>query len=197
MSGINTELKNPWAIQRMDMVSKDCNVKFSDRFKNDLMGATEYERGYQAACIRIFAEGDCEVGIIKVGGLDMVAAWRPSVSTREQIQDWVQRIYFEQWGHYSPHDYTAFTSSKRDLYLADVKQWERDPFREGRRTFHQFTNAWFDIENCVFWTWEKINPKDLLKNFRKSLEYMNAKRESSTVNDVRQQSLTQLCDDRR
>lgn len=176
-NGLNDKLQDPWAIQLLDMVSKDCNVKFSDRFKHHCMAATEYERGFEARCIRVFVEGDYDVGEVVVGGIKMIAAWRPSISTRDEIKAWLRKIYFEQWGQFSPHDPTYFNDYYRGNYVADLKMWEQDPFREGRREYAQFHNAWFDIENCVFWTWEKCNPKDLIKNFRKHVEYLDAERE--------------------
>lgn len=178
-SGINTEFRLPWAIQLMDMVSKDCNVKLSDRFKNDYMAATEYERGYQAQTIRAFDAGDCEVGIVRVADLDIVVAFRPSILTKEKLQEVLLKHWTGQW---RTHDHVGFNAEGREAYLKFIRDTKTKPIHweeYRKREFFTLTNAWFDIENGYMWTWEKCNPNDLLKNFKHSVKYMDAKRQAA------------------
>lgn len=152
----------PYLIQRLSSRSKNNQVKFSDRYYFDYMGATEFERGTLPKTIRVM-HGQHEYGEFEVDGIRLYAAWNPENYNAAGVRLVLDGLLREQ---IRTKEYTGFTARKYQ------EQKALDKNRIQLRQQYPI-NAWFEIEGGLFWTWEKINLKDLALNFAKSVEWMD------------------------
>jgi hypothetical protein len=139
-----------YLIQRLYMRNKDNQIPFDERFACEYMGAAEFEQGELAKRIREL-DANCLVGEIMVNGMFMLAAWNSERFTQQDVEREINRVYR---GEQRTKEWTNFDDASRK----SRKQKEA----EGREP----TNAWFDITNGLFWTWERCNISDVRKNFR-------------------------------
>lgn len=154
-----TNYTKPYLIQRMTMVSRDCNIRFGKRFLNHYMGAVEFEHSEQAQRIRELHARN-SVGCIMIDGCDIFVMYSPDRMTLEQVKKELSDLY---WGKTRTKETTNFN---REFRLRRKRSGlPASP--------HEDTNAWFDIENGVFWTWEKININEVRKNIAASVRYMD------------------------
>lgn len=163
-------------IQRLQMVSKDNQVRFGERFLGDYMGGSEFERGYMAARLRELHE-DIRLAVVKVADRTVYVAYHPKhFANDEEVRLYIEDLYYQR---ISVKEHTDFKAEYVDETLALQREYKKSENKLKRKPAR--TNAWFDIERGVFWTLEKINLKDIPLNIRKSVEYMDAiKREEST-----------------
>lgn len=156
-----------YLIQRLRMRNKDNQVPFEHRFEREYMGSKEFERGEMALRIRELNE-NCHVGEIMVNGVFMLAAWNPDRFAMGEVERELNRVLR---GEQRTKEWTNFT----DAYRRETRQLEKETgskLSQSNPLTHR-TNAWFDITNGVFWTWERCNISDIRKNFRLSVMEMD------------------------
>lgn len=176
--------QKPPHIQRLKSRTRDCNITFADRYEFDYMGNSYFERGDQARRIRELAANG-EIGTTTIGGFRVHYAYNPQnynpagieyllIQLFEKSQDWwiEEQIYFDR------KNCEAITQALKDklkwksLHVAGLL--ERS---DSHWTFA--VDAWLDIRYGLFWTIDaKANPKDFLKNFKHSVAYWDAKKET-------------------
>jgi hypothetical protein len=108
-------------------------------------------------------------------GITIYAAWLPHFYSAADVQNMLDRLYHDQgrWVRVP----TFCTYHYRKFCELDKQR------REARSQY--LVNAWFDVESGVFWTWEKINLKDLATNFAKSVAWMDLTPEERRAENLR------------
>lgn len=152
-----------YLIQRLHMRNKDNQITFGERFGCEYMGSAEFEIGELAKRIREM-DAQCHVGEIMVNGIFMLAAWNPERFTQHDVERELNRLYR---GEQRTKEWTNFNHEYRKQTRELAK--ETNPLKRPLPR----TNAWFDITNGLFWTWERCNISDIRKNFRLSVLLMD------------------------
>ena len=166
------KFQKPRLVQRLRMLSNDNQVKFGDRFAFDYMGASEFEQGLLGQCIRRM-NSSCQVGQIMISGRDGLAAWDPDYYNLEGAEFVINRIWDDSL---RLKERAEFNQLSYDRWKREVKEMRENPLA---RNLSFMTDSWFEIEYGLFWTWKKCNINDIRLNFRKSVAYMDAKKESA------------------
>lgn len=155
-------------IQTLRMQNKDNQIKFSDRFQFDCMGAHEFERGL--ARERIIEMNESSVlGAVTVDGCEVLICYSPKhFASHREVELYLNDIYHGAIRTHEPsyfnQEYRRETARLRKEHKADNNPLKQRPDR---------VDCWFDIERGLFWTFEKINIKDLRLNLRKSVQYID------------------------
>lgn len=160
----------PCFVQRMTMTSKNSEVRFSERFEMDYMGNSYFERGDMWRSIRAM-NGKCGVGVVMVDGVDVFVAFNTNNYNLAGIQLLLTQMYY---GQHRMEESTYFNREYR-LETARIRKTMKNilPILD-MPEYTQRTDSWFDIEHGLFWTMEKINIKDIVRNIRFSVAYMDA-----------------------
>lgn len=182
--------QKPPHIQRLKSRTRDCNITFAERYEFDYMGNSYFERGDQARRIRELAANG-EVGTTTIGGFRVHYAYNPQnynpvgieyllIQLFEKCQDWwiEEQIYFERK---NCEVVTRLLKDKLKWKKLYVNQIVRSDFVEANSIYQWCfaVDAWLDIRYGLFWTIDaKANPKDFLKNFKHSVAYWDAKKET-------------------
>lgn len=154
--------QRPYLIQRMSARSKNNQVKLSERYWMDCMGATEFESGFMGRAIRAM-NGNCDIGQFEIDGIKIYACWNKDNYDTAGVEMALSQLYF---GQIRTQEFVGFEAKK----YHEQKQLEKQ--RTLLRREYPI-NAWFEITHGLFWTWEKINIKDILLNLAKSVAWMN------------------------
>lgn len=152
----------PRLIQQMTSRSKNNQVRLSERYHFEYMGASEFEGTVLSQTVRSM-NGNCELGTFNIDGIQIYACWDNRVYDAVGVELVLQQIYFQQIRLVEPVKFNARTYQQ---YKALEKQ------RQKLRAEY-IPNAWIDIQNGLFWTWEKINIKDIPLNIAKSVAWMD------------------------
>jgi len=146
----------------MSSRSKNNQVRIGERYYMDYMGSTEFESGLMGATIRSMA-GNCDIGTFNIDGITIYACWNKDNYDAVGVGYVLNQLYLEQIRLQEP---SGFTARKYQEYKALEKQRQR-------LRAEYLCNAWFDVQHGLFWTWEKINIKDIPLNLTKSVAWMD------------------------
>ncbi|QVD49322.1 hypothetical protein LUCX_252 [Xanthomonas phage vB_XciM_LucasX] len=157
--------KRPYLIQRMQARSKNNQVRLGERYSNEYMGASEFERGTMAQTLKSM-HGFVDHGQFQVGELTIYAAW----DHRNYNSAGVQLVLDGLWnGQFRTKEWLNFSLKKYVEQQRAVKEMRLSPMARSA----DYTDAWFDIDHGLFWTWQKINLKDIVLNIAKSHAWMS------------------------
>lgn len=153
-------------VQNLRSRNSNEEVRFSERYEIEYMGSTEFECGYLSQRLRDLAEFG-RVAQIMVDGVLMLTLYDKRHFNMEGAEYAVARVYD---GTCRTQDFTGF--DQRSRREADLKRRQRDGFSrlKGKELER---DAWMDIDHGIFWTWRRINIRGVLRNIRKSVEYMD------------------------
>jgi hypothetical protein len=146
----------------MSSRSKNNQVKLSERYYVDYMGASQFETGSMGRSIRAM-NGNAEIGEFVIDGIKVYACWNKDHYNAAGVQEVLTGLYNGLFWVQERIDFTA-------RHYQQQKALEKN--RTALRKEYP-TNAWFDIEGGLFWTWEKINIKDIPLNIVKSVAWMD------------------------
>lgn len=179
--------QRPPHIQRLKSRNRNNQVKFGDRYEIDYMGNSYFERGDLGKRIREMAElhgtGECVIG-----GYKIKFVYDPRNYNEAGAEETINQIFNgkqDWWIEEDPYfDERSVKANVRELAKRDTwmkmsagKQHSHSP--QGiygvPRPVYAY-DAWFDIRFGLFWTIDhKANIADFILNFKKTVEYNNAK----------------------
>lgn len=163
----------PRLVQRMSSKSRNNQVRLGERYDNDYMGATEFEAGLMGQAVRAM-HGQTDIGEFMIDGRRIYAAWNSSNFNAAGVEFVLTELYMDR---IRTHEPTYFNGQRFVKQLTDSKLPKKN--RVG-----SYFDAWFDIENGLFWTWEKINIKDIPLNIAKSVAYMDQSHEERRERNI-------------
>ena len=153
-------------VQNLRSRSSNEEVRFSERYEIEYMGSTEFECGYLSQRLRDLAEFGTP-GEIMVDGVFMLVLFDSRHFNKQGAEYAIGRVYD---GTCRTQDFTGF--DQRNRREASSKRKQRDGFARLKGKDLE-RNAWIDIDHGLFWTWQRINIRGVLRNIRKSVEYMD------------------------
>ena len=156
--------KTPRLIQRLIARTKDCTVRFGERYQMDYMGSTEFELGLIAARLRELATRSM-MGEVMVNGRFILVLFNPVHYDLQGVECVLNKLYHNE-----------FQLKEPSLFNDDYRKRYKEISPNTR------IDAWFDIQHGLFWTWQRINIKDVQRNIRISVEYMDGRRQDKISN---------------
>ncbi len=160
---------NVYYVHRMVMRNKNTDIRFGQRFQNDCMGATEFEIGWMGEQLRAMHQ-KCRPFQVPVDGRLVTGLYRPEKFNIDGLEVVLNELYDRKR---RTKEYTEFTR--------DSQKEIRDEAKRGDRYVRQHADAWFDIENGLFWTFHNIDLDGVRKNIAKSVEWMDASSEERAI----------------
>ena len=151
--------KQPHWIQRLSSRSRDNQIRFTERYHADGMGNSHFEQGYMVNALKQM-DGNIQTTVFQVEGNDIYAAWNPDHYDAEGTEYVINKLWNERVGGWWVEECTYF----RQQCLSEQRALEKQRLKQKKL---YAINAWFDIEHGLFWTWEKINLKDIALNIAK------------------------------
>lgn len=152
--------KQPHWIQRLSSRSRDNQIRFTERYHADGMGNSYFEQGYMADALRQM-DGIVQTAVFQVEGNDIYAAWNPNHYDAEGAEYVISKLWNERFlSGWWVEECTYFRQER----LSEQRAFEKQRLKQKKL---YAINAWFDIEHGLFWTWEKINLKDIALNIAK------------------------------
>ncbi len=164
---------HPRLIQRLSARSKNNQVRLTERYSTDYMGASEFEGSAFAQTLREM-QGKIDTAVIEIDGRPIYAAWNRNHYDLAGVTLVLNNLYY---GKFRTPEPTYFDWDRWQKYMAMSKQ-------QTKLRAEYMTDAWFDIQNGLFWTWQKINLKDIALNIDKSVEWMNMSREQQRAKTI-------------
>ena len=135
-------------------------VRLGVRYYFDYMGSSEFEQGMLGETIRRMVD-HLETGEFVIDGIRIYAVWDTDNYDAAGVELVLNQLY---QGQRRTKEWTNFEGRKYQEQKALEKQR-----RELRGLYP--TNAWFVIDHGLFWTWEKINIKDIPLNLAKTVQW--------------------------
>lgn len=146
-------------VQRLRMRNKDNQVPFEERFEFDFMASPEFHGEWINQRLREL-EVFGEVGEVMVDGVFVLVLYHSNRMTLKDVEVTLNAVYH---GDHLTRERTNFNRDYRRL---------RKEFR--------WCNAWLEIENGLFWTWERVNIRDVLKNITRSVRRLEQEQAITT-----------------
>ena len=147
----------------MSARNKNNQVKITERYLFEDL--PQIEGGRNPVLIKVFRamEENLETGEITIDGRPVYVAYNANCF---DLPGAGQAIYNVYTGAQRTQVPTRFDWSHWSKYLTMAKQLTK-------LKSEYMTDAWLEHEYGVFWTWQKINIKDIALNIRKYLEFVD------------------------
>lgn len=152
--------KSPTHIWRMSTRSKNEQVKITERFLFEFMEGPLFTGDHRDKVLATM-HTTLETGVVTVDGRPIYVAYNRLQYDLAGVEDMLNRLYLNQFG----------TSAFTRFDWANWSQWLTLEKQNTKRRQAYMTDAWLDLDYGLFWTWEKINVKDIIKNIQKSIEF--------------------------
>ena len=154
--------QKPTKIQRLCSRSRDSQARFIERYMID---GFECAPGYLSRTLEAM-HNNLETAEIDLHGIPIYVAWNPDKYDRDGAALVIDQLWNGGLLESRQESPTYFTFGRYQEQRGMEKQR-----RVARRQY--FVNAWIDVEHGLFWTWEKINLKDLASNIAKTVEWLH------------------------